>query len=248
MGTGAVRRYLAEQGAVLDQAAARLRAGDRTAVHPTRVAVRRARSTLRTFAACFEPGPARQLDAALIAHADRVARVRDLEVLVEVFEEQRADQSAELSPWISDRLTLELDATWREAREALAAEDDGELGARFRAVLAASAGGSLPLGRIAARAGERAARRLAAAGGDPDALHEARKAAKRARYAAEVSGDDAIAARHQHVQQILGTHHDLIVAARWLATAPVEPEMRADARHLGVRLEAAAADCLGDLI
>jgi CHAD domain-containing protein len=250
MGRARVRRYLAAQQAVLVATAARTASADRGGVHDARVAVRRARSTLRTFAACFRDGPVRQLDAALLAHGRRLGTVRDLEVLTEVFADWwRHDETTPpgLRGWIDTRLHEELTEVWRETVAALAAEDPAELPMRFTAVLEAASDGSAGVRKAAGRADRRARRRLASAAGDPDALHSARKAAKRARYAAEVIGADETAAQHQAVQRVLGRHHDLVIASRWLAEAPVLPVVRPDARQLGVRLESAAVDCLADL-
>jgi CHAD domain-containing protein len=250
MGGARVRRYLAEQQETLLDASRLLAVADRSGVHPSRVAVRRARSTLRTFAACFDEGTRRQLDAALLAHARRLGTVRDHEVLVEVLDEQWARDDdvtpAGLKAWLSARLEADLETGWRETVALLAAEDGDELPRRFAALLAASAGGGGVRTR-ASHAARRAEHRLAAAGGDPEALHEARKAAKRARYAAEAVGDDDTADHFRDVQRVLGAHHDLVVAAQWVLAAPVLPAVQPDARQLGVRLEAAATDLLADL-
>lgn len=250
MGAGRVRRYLAEQQAALLEADALLDEADRRGVHPTRVAVRRARSTLRTFDTSFADGPRRQLDAALLAHGRRFAEVRDLEVLEELLTARWAEADESTPPglrtWLSARLADELDRAWRGALAARAAEDPDELTRRFAAVLSARGPGG-GTRSAATRADRRARRRLIAAGGDPDALHRARKAAKRARYAAEALGEDEVADRHKEVQRILGSHHDLVVASRWVAGQRVLPAVVPDARRLAVRLEAAAADCLGDL-
>lgn len=250
MGAARVRGYLAAQQAAVAETSARLAAGDRAGVHDARVAVRRARSTLRTFPGCFREAPVRQLDAALLAHGRRLGTVRDLEVLAELFAGWwRHDDVTPpgLRDWIDTRLGEELAEVWRETCAALAAEDATELPARFGAVLEGDADASGGVRKAARRADRRARRRLASAGGDPDALHAARKAAKRARYAAEVVGDEEAEALHKEVQGVLGRHHDLVIAARWLAEAPVLPVVRPDARQLGVRLESAAADCLADL-
>jgi CHAD domain-containing protein len=80
-------------------------------------------------------------------------------------------------------------------------------------------------GRVLAKPVRRAARRLQRAlaavpgAGDRDAaIHEARKTAKRARYAAEAAAPalgrpaSRQAARAKEVQQLLGDHHDSVVA------------------------------------
>jgi CHAD domain-containing protein len=98
----------------------------------------------------------------------------------------------------------------------------------------AAAGPAQSLGADVARAYRRLRRRVKLAEGLPDgpeldaALHEARKAAKRARYAAEAlvpsAGKPAgrFAAQMKALQSVLGDHHDTVVA-------------RAAIRDLGVR-------------
>ena len=59
-------------------------------------------------------------------------------------------------------------------------------------------------------------------GGHDELLHRARKAAKRARYAAEVTSDKRILKRFKQIQSILGDHQDTVVARehlRRMATA-----------------------------
>ncbi|HEX8511271.1 MAG TPA: CHAD domain-containing protein, partial [Propionibacteriaceae bacterium] len=74
------------------------------------------------------------------------------------------------------------------------------------------------------KAEQKVYQRLATAGGDPEALHSARKAGKRFRYAAELSepvlGKRASKAVEQgkHLQQLLGEHQDSVVSAAFLRT------------------------------
>ncbi|MET8544708.1 CHAD domain-containing protein, partial [Kitasatospora sp. NPDC004799] len=74
------------------------------------------------------------------------------------------------------------------------------------------------------REGEPSSRPPAAAPGERDlALHEARKAAKRARYAGETAAPavgaraERYARRMRAVQEVLGDHQDAVVAASTLA-------------------------------
>lgn len=239
--------YLAAQQEALLTGSRSLAAGDRRGVHSSRVAVRRARSTLRTFGPCFAESALRPLDAALSAHAGRLGGVRDLEVLQGVLAEHA---TGALADWLDGRLEIELGEVWATVSQAVAAEQPDELPMRFAAALHSAADRSVSggdLAKLARRARRRAKRRLARAGGDPESLHEARKAAKRARYAAEVLGDDERAERLTRIQDVLGEHNDLVVAGRWLAAAEVPSALRVDSAHLGARLEGAAADCLAKL-
>lgn len=242
--------YLDAQRRALAAGSSELAAGDRVGVHHTRVAVRRARSTLRTFGPCFDGAPARQLDAVLVAHARRLGDVRDLEVMQGWFSDhfRRAGETVDgpLRSWITARVAEELAAEWATAVAALAAEPPDSLEERFAVVLGTARDGE-NVEKVAARAARRAAKRLGKAGGDPDALHEARKAAKRARYAAEALGDERAAARQERVQQVLGDHHDLIVASRWVAASAVPAEVVQSSLQLVVQLETRATDVLADL-
>jgi CHAD domain-containing protein len=72
------------------------------------------------------------------------------------------------------------------------------------------------------RAEKKVTKRLAAAGGDVEALHRARKAAKRYRYAAELSAQaggrkaSRIVNATTKLQTLLGEHQDSVVSAQFL--------------------------------
>ncbi len=240
--TDPVQTYLAVQQRALVSGEELLAVGDRAGVHPSRVAVRRSRSTLRTFPAAVPDQQRDALDQALRAHAQRLGEVRDLEVLEEVLAE-RADGA--LAGWITLQLDEELAGAWRRVQVALADVTPGELQDSFADALAALQRlEKHELEHRAHRAARRALRRLRRAGDDPELLHDARKAAKRARYAAELVGDTEAAARFERIQGVLGDHRDLVVARGWLAAAPVPAELADEARGLLVRLEVGAAAVL----
>lgn len=240
--TDPVQTYLAAQQRALISGEELLTVGDRAGVHPSRVAVRRSRSTLRTFPAAVPDQQRDALDAALRAHAQRLGEVRDLEVLQEVLEE-RAEGA--LAAWIGEQLDEDLAGAWRHVQAALADVTPGELQALYSAALdVVRPLDHAELEHQAKRAGKRALRRLRRAGDDPELLHDARKSAKRARYSAELVGDTQTAARFERIQGILGDHRDLVVARAWLASAPVPDELRHDARALVVRLEVGATAVL----
>jgi CHAD domain-containing protein len=226
--------YLALQGSALLAGEAALHAGDRSAVHKARVGARRARSTLRTFGAWFSPVERDRAVATLRDYAARLAPVRDLQVLRDVL---AAHASGELADWALMELDAQIEAAWPFA-------------ARTVRLAPATWLGALPPGprpetlteeACFARAADKVRRRLARAGDDPELLHETRKAAKRARYAAEALGLTDEAARFEAVQEALGAHRDLVIAADWVESfAP--PPLDAAAAELGARLRRDAAD------
>lgn len=74
--------YLSEQCTVIIDAENRLRAGENI-IHPTRVAVRRLRSTLRVFSELFDPSEAAHLEEELVWWAGLLGDVRDLDILAQ---------------------------------------------------------------------------------------------------------------------------------------------------------------------
>jgi CHAD domain-containing protein len=108
-------------------------------------------------------------------------------------------------------------------------------------VLLGAPTGRVKVKKAVKRAGRRADRRLARAGESVERLHEARKAAKRARYAAEAAGGPAATvARHERVQDLLGRHHDLAMAAAFVHRGAVPEELGAQAAGLERLLRAEA--------
>jgi len=82
------------------------------------------------------------------------------------------------------------------------------------------------------KAKRKAEKRLRRAGDDIEQLHRARKAFKRARYAAELvepadSQMKSIARDGEEMQTLLGEHQDAIVAANFLATMSADGEVEA---------------------
>ncbi|WP_082580524.1 CHAD domain-containing protein [Phycicoccus sp. Root563] len=230
-----VAAYLAQQCAALVVGDQRLGAGDDSAVHDTRVAGRRIRSTLRVYSPLFDREAADALDGELRWWSGLLGAVRDLQVL-----QGRLDTLVSgVDPALPrDRVRARIDAAlerdrlehWTRVREAHA-------GVRHRALLVAVtswgarpawSGGVLRSSSAVATMVDRADRtvdrtlRRAAASDDLDELHRARKAAKRARYAAEVLlpvvGPAAAksARRHERLQEALGEHRDCTVGAELL--------------------------------
>ncbi|WP_161800982.1 CHAD domain-containing protein [Kitasatospora griseola] len=222
---------LREQTARLVALEPDVRADRPDAVHQMRVAARRLRSALRTHRRHLA-GDHTGLEDELRRLGRSLGRARDAEVLGE-----RLLTQARQLPDGGDRerVLAEL-ATWnsretREARTAALAALDSQ---RFRDLLTAltalaenpplSARATKPAGpeftRLLRHEHRRTAERLAAAEHAPEgparehALHDARKAAKRARYAGETAGRPArgFTRRMRALQDVLGRHQDAIVA------------------------------------
>ena len=200
------------------------------AVHKTRVATRRLRSTLRTLegALTLSPEARGTLDDNLRWLAALLSPIRDGDILARRL-------IAELADLPPERV---LGPVAREVEETLAAERSAAVQAwhqawtdeRHPAIMRTLADWlvAVPLadepvdGRTVLRTAQRkAGRRLKRAGDDAHQLHQARKAVKRLRYAGELlaevtpkAGTIAKAAKKQ--QTVLGDHQDLVVAADFL--------------------------------
>ena len=203
------------------------------AVHQMRVATRRARSALQAFGGIIDRDATRPLCAELKWLATELGAARDGEVMLDRL---TADLAAippalvagPVQARITDCFTAELARAGQSALAAL----DGQRYLRLLDALDAlladpplTPRAKRKAGKVLAKPVRRAARRLrralAAVPGAEDrdaAIHEARKTAKRARYAAEaavpVLGRMASrqAAQAKELQQLLGDHHDSVVA------------------------------------
>jgi CHAD domain-containing protein len=231
--SGLVEAYLDAQADAIVRGDIDLRLGH-AAVHATRVGTRRYRSVLRVLGGIFEPGRAEALDAELAWFAGALGEVRDLQVL----QAHLADSLAELTP------ELVVGPVAQRIHEAIAAEEQAastRLAAlmrtrRYFALLAllrawraelpvATDGPAEDIAGYLAKAERSVRRRLKAVPtgtGRDEALHDARKAAKRARYIAELSTPELgktarlTANRMKATQERLGLRQDRIVAAGFL--------------------------------
>ncbi|WBB70489.1 CYTH and CHAD domain-containing protein [Micromonospora sp. WMMD812] len=221
-----------------------------TPVHQMRVACRRLRSDLRTFAPVLRSAWSRPLRDELRWLAGVLGAARDAEVLRDRLRRTAtADPTSPLDPAAVDRL----DAALADRQErALAAVDEALGSPRYLAlvdalVLAARAPrltpeAAEPATRVLPRLVAKPWRRLAGgkdrpgevASLDPtgpdDRWHAVRKQGKQARYAvgavAPVLGGGArkLATALARVQDLLGEHQDAAVAAEtWLALAAANP-------------------------
>lgn len=210
------------------------------AVHQMRVACRRLRSALGTFAALLDAEDTVPVREELRWLGEQLSAVRDTEVIRERLRQALAAQPVDLvvGP-VARRLELELDARYRTAFGHMLTTLDEP---RYFALLDRLEALALtpPWTPIAADPTRRALpprvshavqqvrHRASRAEAAPDpsartlALHEVRKAAKQARYAAEavapVFGDPAreLAAAMAAVQDVLGEHQDTVVSRRLL--------------------------------
>ncbi|PQP23941.1 CYTH and CHAD domain-containing protein [Rhodococcus opacus] len=205
-------------------------------IHSTRVGIRRFRSTLRVFNKLFGAEARTKLDAELSWYAGVLGEVRDRQVQRKRFAEKVAALPSELvmGP-VAARIEGDLLAEQHRHLEHAMAVLDSD---RYRALIATLAqwrtgpqfsapADSRFVRKATRKAGRKANKRLttAVAGTDDAALHRARKAAKRARYAAELARPvlgkkkaKKKAAKYKKIQTVLGEHQDSVVAAETLRT------------------------------
>ncbi|MFD1149033.1 CYTH and CHAD domain-containing protein [Saccharothrix hoggarensis] len=224
-----VLAYLREQADALKHEDPRVRRGEDEGVHKMRVATRRMRSALQAFGSIVDRDDTRELTDELKWLAGTLGEARDLEVLRARFEDGLAalDGDLVLGP-VRAQLVRHFSSLETAAHESALAALNSE---RYFALLdavdamiadppftpAASEKAKKALPELVTKTYRRLAKRAGNAH-DDDALHEARKAAKRLRYAVEVSepvfGKRA-AKYHKKVkavQELLGEHQDSVVA------------------------------------
>ena len=231
-----VTSYLAAQAeelATLDPMVRRFRPDS---VHKMRIAARRLRSTLRAFGAVIRPADTEHVADELKWLGEALGRARDTEVLAAHLRyQQEQTDAAELIGPVGARIDSHVAKSAAAARTGVLKALNSR---RYTALLADLDALIVdpPLGPVAEepagaavtaavahsyRTTRRRMRRALAAspGQDRDvALHQARKAAKRARYAAEAAGEvagrDAIrfAKQMKRVQTVLGDHQDTVIA------------------------------------
>jgi len=234
---------------------------DPEAVHQTRVATRRLRSDLRTFAPLLEDAWAGELVDKLRWLGGLLGGARDADVLQERLR-KRAESLPEDDRPAGMKLAAELIADQQQARTQLLAGlgEDRYLTVVQSLVDAARSPRLLPESHQPAdsvvprllRKPWRKLRKQVRALADPpadEALHEVRIGAKRVRYAAEavapVLGRKAsrFARAAAELQEVLGEHHDAVVTAQLLRdrSSGAASELAFAAGELA-GLERAAAD------
>jgi CHAD domain-containing protein len=233
-GGDVVLAYVAAQVERIKALDPAVRRDEPDAVHQMRVTARRLRAAFQAFPMVIPEATTLHARDELRWLGQVLGEARDNEVLSERFRSELASLPAMLSPSpVQARITAHFTARQAAARAAIGQALDSR---RYLALLdeldlllsngplapAASAPASEVLPRALARAYRRTARRMRraqrmqAGPGRDAALHEARKAAKRSRYAAEAAtpalGKDArrFANRMKAVQSALGDHHDAV--------------------------------------
>lgn len=227
---------LREQFAALRDADPQVRQQRPDSIHQMRVAARRLRSNLQAYGRIVDRDGTRELTGELKWLGEELGEARDLEVLHEHFEGEVDALPGELvlGP-VSTELTRVFSPQRAAAAERALRALDGD---RYLALLDALERllEEPPLRKRARRRAdaelprqlERSYRRLqhrlqsvdtASAGAERDtALHEARKAAKRLRYAGEVARPalgkpgKRLVKHTKALQGVLGEHHDSVVA------------------------------------
>lgn len=196
-------------------------------VHQARVATRRLRSDLKTFGLVLDPVWREHLRSELKWYGEILGEIRDLDVLFEGL--------ATASPAVRQRLAVQRQDAGCRLADVLSSEryvnmvdrlhagsEQLPLGAGDRSKGHKPAADALP-SLVGAR--WRAVRRkVRKAGRHPSEsqLHQIRIKSKQLRYAAEaaapVIGKEArrTASAAEHIQTVLGQHHDAVAAEDWL--------------------------------
>ena len=225
-------------------------------MHQARVATRRLRADLRTFRPVVDQEWGEGLRAELRWLGHALGAVRDADVLAIVLEGHRWSVPEAHRPGV-DALLRELEAQRARKREELLRSMRSPRYARLldRLVDASHTPKVLndvatkrarPVAyRLARRPWRRLRKSIAELGSAPEdpALHEVRRRAKQARYATETLAvvdtqwPEAVAARAEALQEILGEYQDRVVARAWLEDiAPDRPDLAFLAGELAARL------------
>lgn len=228
--------YLTDQYRALIAGDVALRRGEIGKVHKTRVAMRRFRSALRVFGSLFDPRHTAGLNDELRWMAGVLGAVRDSQVLDRRLRAllDEVDETDLLGP-VTARIHAELAGrqaeSWEAVQAALASTRYltllGRLGGWLRrpALTSKGSGPVDAVRRLVGKSEAKVSRRLARAGDGHQAaaLHSARKAAKRARYASEAARpvlggkrSTKHAKRYEALQDLLGEHQDAMLSTTLL--------------------------------
>ncbi|MET4060815.1 CHAD domain-containing protein [Arthrobacter sp. UYP6] len=235
-----LQSYLHEQLLTMLHEDPRVRADEPDAIHKMRVSTRRMRSALASYRRVLAADPAREARNELKWLAGILGAARDAQVLRARLQALVADQPAELvmGP-VQQRIDEDLLGDYHSAHAIILHVLDGDRYIRLLEQLEimvtkpdftreADAPAAETAGRMLKRDRRRLHQRVrdARAASDDEqrseSLHEARKDAKRLRYAAEVAqpvrteGSAELVAGAEHIQKILGEHQDSVVSRDYL--------------------------------
>ena len=247
-----VGEYMRAQRDAIVEYDPKVRRDEPDAVHKMRVATRRLRSTMKSYRPLWDRAATDDLRTELKWLADVLGKVRDAEVMAARLDRELGELPPEqvVGP-VADRLTGGLRAQAIKDHRTLVSALNGR---RYAALLdeldallaaAPTKQGLRPAKKYVPRRVRRTVGKVeklldtaehASSGGPPlpgvvdrdTALHEARKAAKQARYAAEAAvpvggaGATALASAMEELQELLGDHHDSVVTRRLLRTAGMQ--------------------------
>jgi len=239
-----------------------LRAGDDEAVHDARTVTRRLRTVASVGRPALEADAARAVGSALRELGHALGAVRDPTVEARALRRDLADQPAGFAGGPADRLAADRDAARTAALADLVRLLDSPRHARLvdaLDALDAAPGGpqadreaTAPLLARCRREWRRFARAMAVADAATpgaaldEALHRARKAARRARYATELAAyrDPVAAARSARraaaVQDALGVQHDTVVRRATLRRVAARAQLDGEDDFVYGRLDALA--------
>jgi CHAD domain-containing protein len=211
---------------------------DTEGVHQARVATRKLRSHLHTFAPILADQWGEPLREELSWLGDLLGDARDADVLLDLLRSTARALPAEHRPFTAD-LFDQLTAQGIRARHDLLEAMGSERYARVLDALVEAARHPqvqadvgvkpardvvIPLAANQWKRLRKAARRVDAGSADTE-LHKVRRRAKQARYALEAVGPLTngaslrLATRAEKLQGVLGDHQDRVVAAHWLFDA-----------------------------
>lgn len=242
-----VLAYLRKQLAALVSNDTGVRLDEPDSVHQMRVATRRSRSALQAFGAVIDREHTRWLVAELRWLAGVLAEVRDREVLyARLLTDLAATPDELLVGDVTGRTRTHFTSALRRARRRVLNQLTGQryvdlldaldrllADPPFTQTAAEPAAEVLPA--LVARTYRRMERAVTRIDADPGerrdvTIHDARKAAKRARYAVEVAAPvldrraRGFTRRLKDFQQLLGEHQDTVVTRGALAELAADPD------------------------
>ena len=256
--------YVQEHVDALAEHGARAAKNKHDAVHQLRISVRRLGTTLATYRKLLSAEESGQLAAELKWLTKATGPVRDAEVMRRHLGRMLAKQEPELvigpiAERIDERLGAEFEAARVEAKKALTGERFDlllEAFGRFLKDPPLTSMAEVPAEKILPILIERECTRLdhavatvvkSSRGPHRDnALHEARKRARRLRYSSEIAAPFDRARTHelmeaaQDLQKTLGLQHDSVVARALLLSMRQEAEQRGESEFTYGRLHALA--------